>query len=179
MAKREKNTDMLWDMKVMLSECEGIELWVASNIVDLIEDGCTIPFIARYRKERSNNMEADKLRTVVSGYEKLKVVQQKAGNAIKSIAKAGKMTDALDTTIRSACTLDEIEHLYAPFKTGSKSTLAERARKLGLEPAAVSILGKCCNINMQSLVQPGLKDLQVLRLSEYSNPTIIYCIPRR
>ncbi|XP_078000990.1 S1 RNA-binding domain-containing protein 1-like [Glandiceps talaboti] len=151
--------DMLWDMSFALAESENIDEWVANNITQLVDDGCTIPFIARYRKENTKGMEPDKLREVVSAYDQLKRVQNKAANVIKQIKKVGKMDDSLNTSIRCARTMEELDHLYTPYKTGSKTTLAERARKLGLESAATLWMKSPGGINIQSYVKPEIKGL--------------------
>ncbi|XP_070577340.1 S1 RNA-binding domain-containing protein 1-like [Ptychodera flava] len=150
---------MLWDTKSVLAEQEDIDRWVAGNIIQLADDGCTIPFIARYRKEKTNNMDVDKLRQVIHSYDQLKTVQTKATYVIKQIDKAGKMNNLLNETIRSSKSIEELEHVYAPYKTGSKSTLAERARKLGLEEPAKLILNNPCRLQISSYVQYGKEGL--------------------
>jgi transcriptional accessory protein Tex/SPT6 len=73
-------------------------------------------------------------------YENLKAVQEKCSKLLSTLEKAGKSSPAVRQALTSARSLSELDHAYAPFKTGSKASLAERARKLGLEPTAFEIL---------------------------------------
>ncbi|CAH1264026.1 SRBD1 [Branchiostoma lanceolatum] len=146
---------MLWEAAHVLSDRLDIYDYIAANVIELLDEGCTVPFIARYRKEKTDNMEAEKLREVQAAYEELKGVQLKACNVVKQVEKQGKMTDGLLAAVRRSTTIEELEHLYAPYKVGSKATLAERARQLGLEPAAVGLLSQPHTYRPQQLVRPG------------------------
>lgn len=68
------NTDTYWEVDDVISENLDLPKWSTKNVVRLLEDGCTIPFIARYRKEKTGGMEVDKLRDVQSQLEDLKYV---------------------------------------------------------------------------------------------------------
>nr|CAB3266554.1 S1 RNA-binding domain-containing protein 1-like [Phallusia mammillata] len=109
----------------------------AEKLIKMIEkDECTVPFIARYRKEATNQMEADKLRQFVDALTQLRDVQKKAETMIKNIEKQGKLDTKLERSICQAETKEELNHLFAPFKGDRKHTLADRARTIGLEEAA-------------------------------------------
>ncbi|XP_078593660.1 S1 RNA-binding domain-containing protein 1-like [Branchiostoma floridae x Branchiostoma japonicum] len=153
---------MLWETAYVLADRQDIDNYIAANIIELLDEGCTVPFIARYRKEKTGNMEAEKLREVQTVYEELKGVQQKACNVVKQVEKQGKMTEGLLSAIRRSTTTEELEHLYAPYKVGSKATLAERARQLGLEPAAMAVLSQPHSYRPQQLVRAGQEGLQSL-----------------
>ncbi|XP_033647273.1 S1 RNA-binding domain-containing protein 1-like isoform X2 [Asterias rubens] len=148
---------MNWNIVDLLSQSVYEKYWAVRNVVDLVEEGCSVPFIARYRKERTNNMEADKIREVVSKLEELKSVQIKATTAVKQIEKSGKMTDRLLNAFKNAETIEEVKVLFVPYKTGAKTTLAERARKLGLDPAAESLLRWPAKFQLTHFVDSGVK----------------------
>ncbi|XP_041352808.1 S1 RNA-binding domain-containing protein 1-like [Gigantopelta aegis] len=129
-----------WKIPEVISENVDVSLDVSFNVVKLLDEGATIPFIARYRKEQTGNMEVDKLREISSLVEELKTVESKIASVSAVINSQGNMSQSLNASLRNARTLHEVELLYAPFKPGHKGSLAERARKLGLEPPAMKIL---------------------------------------
>ncbi|XP_033125800.1 S1 RNA-binding domain-containing protein 1-like [Anneissia japonica] len=114
--------------------------WAVVNVVKLLDSDHTVPFIARYRKEQTNNMEVKQIREVQFCLIELRLVESKASNIFKQITKQGKMTTGVRRSIQRAHSIEELDHIFAPFKTGSKSSLAERAKKAGLEPAAMRVL---------------------------------------
>ncbi|XP_014670466.1 PREDICTED: S1 RNA-binding domain-containing protein 1-like [Priapulus caudatus] len=159
--EEDDNSVSCWDVSSVLADEMHISPGVAGNIVHLLEDGCTIPFIARYRKENTANMDAGKLREASDVYQELVAVQTKAEVVCKQISKQGKLTAPVKAALAHSHSMVEIEHIYAPFKTGSKRTLAERARTLGLEPIATEILqGR--NVNPCRFLQPNKKGLQTM-----------------
>ncbi|ESP04111.1 hypothetical protein LOTGIDRAFT_136816 [Lottia gigantea] len=163
MAKGEAADELLplWRVEEVISETLGIDVGVADNVINLLEDGATIPFIARYRKEQTKDLEVEKLREIDKLVKDLTVVRGKINTVHGSISKLGKMTSGLAESLQNAQSLDEIEILYAPFKPGHKGTLAERAKKLGLEPTALMILdGK--QFNLQKLVNKQEKELNTI-----------------
>ncbi|XP_072027539.1 S1 RNA-binding domain-containing protein 1-like [Amphiura filiformis] len=151
---------MAWNLTDMVVQkiCEE-EPWAVANVLKLLDDGCSIPFISRYRKEMTNGMQAEKIRDVAAAGEELKTVEVKVAAVFKQVTKSGKMTGGLKGALRNARTIEEVEHLYAPYKTGSKTTLAERARKLGLEPAAKVALEEPWKFNLNNFVKPSQKGL--------------------
>ncbi|XP_064596790.1 S1 RNA-binding domain-containing protein 1-like [Liolophura sinensis] len=118
-----------------------------------------IPFIARYRREQTGMMDVDKLREVHNLLEELRSVRTKIKSVAQSIEKAGKLSEELKTLLASSQSLPEIEHLYAPYKEGSKGTLAARAKELGLEPLALSVLNDPNRVNFSSWIKQGKKGL--------------------
>ncbi|XP_029449207.1 S1 RNA-binding domain-containing protein 1 isoform X2 [Rhinatrema bivittatum] len=153
---------MNWDLPQVLSETTNVEIWVCSNLIKLFQDENTIPFIARYRKELINNLDADALREVHHTLDELCTVAKKAHMLSQKLKKEGKLSACLLTSLLNCRTLEEIDHVYAPFKTGSKGTKAQRARQLGLESAALALLENPVELELFSFVKPNIKGLSTL-----------------
>ncbi|KAM9316831.1 S1 RNA-binding domain-containing protein 1 [Gastrophryne carolinensis] len=156
-------TDMNWNLVEVLSERTNVEPWVCSNLIKLFQDDNTIPFISRYRKELINNIEPDEVREVQQTLEELRTVSKKAHNLMEKLRKEGKMNPSLHTAMLNCKTMDEIEHVYTPFKTGSKGTKAQRARQLGLEAAAKALIETPQQLNMFSYIQKTTEGLSTLQ----------------
>ncbi len=109
------------------------------NAVKLIDDGNTIPFIARYRKEATGGLSDEILRNLNERLSYLRNLENRKGEVIKSIDEQGKLTDELTIAISSAETLAEVEDLYRPYKQ-KKKTRATVAKAKGLEPLAQIII---------------------------------------
>ncbi|XP_036922532.1 S1 RNA-binding domain-containing protein 1 isoform X2 [Sturnira hondurensis] len=155
--------EMSWDIVQVLSERTSIEPWVCANIIRLFNDDNTIPFIVRYRKELINNLDADYLREVQQTLEELRAVAKKVRSTIQKIKKEGKMSECLLRALLDCKTFEELEHVSAPYKTGSKGTKAQRARQLGLEEAARTLLENPGVLNLLSYVRPDVKGLSALQ----------------
>ncbi|XP_053314880.1 S1 RNA-binding domain-containing protein 1 [Spea bombifrons] len=155
--------DMNWNFVEVLSEKTNVDPWVCSNLIQLFQDENTIPFIARYRKELINNLDADALREVQQGLEELRSVAKKAHNLIEKLKKEGKLISSLQTAMLNSKTMDELEHVYAPFKTGSKGTKAQRARQLGLETAAKALIETPGQLNLYSYINNNVEGLSTLQ----------------
>lgn len=113
----------------------------SENILKLIDDGNTIPFIARYRKEMHGSMDDQKLREISERYEYLQNLDKRRNEVRSSIENLGKMTDELLAALEGAATLTEIEDVYRPYKPKRK-TRASVAREKGLEPLAEVIFAQ-------------------------------------
>ena len=111
------------------------------NTVKLIDEGNTIPFIARYRKEVTGGLSDEILRDLGERLNYLRNLETRKAEVIKSIDEQGKLTDELTIAIASAETLAEVEDLYRPFKQ-KKKTRATVAKAKGLEPLANIILAQ-------------------------------------
>ena len=105
------------------------------NVVQLLDEGNTIPFIARYRKELHGAMDDTSLRTLEERLQYLRGLAERRETVKKSISEQGKLTDGLAAAIDSAKTLAEVEDLYRPYKQ-RRRTRATAAREKGLEPLA-------------------------------------------
>ncbi|XP_044735468.1 S1 RNA-binding domain-containing protein 1 isoform X3 [Chrysoperla carnea] len=129
-----------WTEEQWLAESNQISVPVARNIIKLFENDNSLPFIARYRRDLTNNMTPEDLRAVKESYEILINVEKKADNVLKSLKTQGMLENRIKYAVLNARTIDEIDHIYAPYKPGSKKTLAERAKELGLEEVALNYL---------------------------------------
>jgi len=108
------------------------------NVVALIDEGATIPFIARYRKELHGSMDDQLLRTLADRLQYLRNLEQRIEEIRTSIENQGKLTDELSAAIDSAETLAEVEDLYLPYKQ-KRRTRATIAKEKGLEPLALKL----------------------------------------
>ena len=107
--------------------------------VSLLDEGNTIPFIARYRKEMTGEMDEEVLRTLESRLNYLRNLDKRKAEITANITEQGKMTVELAEKIAQAQILQELEDLYLPYKQ-KKKTRASVARAKGLEPLALAIL---------------------------------------
>ena len=105
----------------------------------LLEEGATVPFIARYRKEATGNLDEVQIIAVRDRLEQLRALDERRAAVLKSIEEQGKLTPELKEAIEAAETLARVEDLYLPYKP-KKETRADKARKRGLEPLAEKIL---------------------------------------
>ena len=105
------------------------------NVVRLLDEGNTIPFIARYRKELHGAMDDTALRTLAERLQYLRNLTDRKEAVKKSVAEQGKLTEALSAAIDAAATLAEVEDLYRPYKQ-KRRTRATMAREKGLAPLA-------------------------------------------
>ena len=105
----------------------------------LLEEGATVPFIARYRKEATGNLDEVQIIAIRDRLEQLKALDERRAAVLKSIEEQGKLTPELKEAIEAAETLARVEDLYLPYKP-KKETRADKARKRGLEPLAEKIL---------------------------------------
>jgi len=105
------------------------------NLINLHEEGNTVPFIARYRKEQTGGMDENEIREIIEEYEYLLNLKARKDEVLKRIEEKGKLTDKLKNAIIKAATLKEVDDLYAPYKSKRK-TKADIAREHGLQPLA-------------------------------------------
>ena len=105
------------------------------NTIDLIDQGNTIPFIARYRKEMTGAIDDQVLREFVDRFEYLKNLEKRKDEVRKSITEQGKLTPELEAAVQAAATLTELEDLYRPYRPKRK-TRASVARAKGLQGLA-------------------------------------------
>ncbi len=115
-----------------------LQSWQVENVVGLIDDGNTIPFIARYRKEAHGTLDDQTLREISERLEYLRNLDKRREEVRSSIEAQEKLTDEIAAALDKAATLAEIEDIYRPFKPKRK-TRASVARERGLEPLAAAI----------------------------------------
>ena len=106
------------------------------NTLALLDAGCTIPFIARYRKERTGNLNEVQIAQISEHYEKLQELEKRKETILKTIGEQGALTTELESRIRQCYVSSELEDLYLPYKP-KRRTRAQVAREQGLEPLAV------------------------------------------
>ena len=116
----------------------GVKEFQVQNTIKLIDDGNTIPFIARYRKEATGGLSDEVLRNLNDRLTYLRNLNKRKEEISKSIEEQGKMTDELKIQIENAIILSEVEDIYRPYKQ-KKRTRASIAKEKGLEPLATII----------------------------------------
>ena len=114
------------------------EKYVAATL-SLLEEGCTIPFIARYRKERTGSLDEVQIAAISDRYEKLLEIQKRKETIIKTINDLDKMTPQLQERIDKCWDATELEDIYLPYKP-KRRTRAQVAREQGLEPLALLLM---------------------------------------
>ena len=112
-----------------------------ANVIALLDEGNTIPFIARYRKELHGAMDDTTLRTLAERLEYLRGLQERRDTVKKSIEEQGKLTDELSAAIDEAATLAALEDIYRPYKP-KRRTRATVAKEKGLEPLALALFAQ-------------------------------------
>ena len=122
----------------ILSKELGQKLEYVENVITLMDEGNTIPFIARYRKEMHGTMDDTTLRNLETRLTYLRNLQQRRDEVKKSIENQGKLTAELSAAIDQATTMAEVEDLYRPYKQ-KRRTRGSVAREKGLEPLAAAI----------------------------------------
>ena len=135
------------------------------NVVRLLDEGNTIPFIARYRKELHGAMDDTTLRSLEERLGYLRSLDQRRQEVKRSIENQGKLTEELSVAIDGAATLAEVEDLYRPYKQ-KRRTRATVAREKGLEPLAEAIFG-------QSAKLPPLEELAKDYVDEEKSVTTV------
>lgn len=142
------------DIKLILLKEFGLKQWQIDNTLNLIDEGNTIPFIARYRKELTGSLSDEVLRDLHDRLTYLRNLETRKEQVLSSIEEQGKLTDAIKAALVKAMTLVEVEDIYRPYKQ-KKRTRATIAKEKGLEPLALVIY-----------MQKESKDIQVIA-SEY------------
>lgn len=117
----------------------GLAAQGVDNTIALLDEGCTIPFISRYRKERTGNMDEVQIAHIAEMLAKLKELAKRKETILKSIEDQGKLTDELKKRIDATWESSELEDIYLPYKP-KRRTRAQIARELGLEPLAMMIM---------------------------------------
>ena len=123
----------------LIAESTHISEKSVNATITLLDEGCTIPFIARYRKERTGNLNEIQITQISEQYERLKEVQKRKETILKSIREQEKLTPELQKRIEDCWDSTELEDIYLPYKP-KRHTRAEIARQKGLEPLATLIM---------------------------------------
>jgi protein Tex len=119
----------------LISSETNISQKQVANTIALLDEGATIPFISRYRKELTGSLDEVEVGTIKERYEKLQEIQKRRESILKTIDEQGLLTDELKQQISATWNATELEDLYLPYKPKRK-TRAVKAKELGLEPLA-------------------------------------------
>lgn len=142
--------------KIIASEL-NISNSQVEKTINLIDEGNTIPFIARYRKEVTGNLSDEQLRNLDERLTYLRNLEQRKNEVISSIESQGKMTDEIMVSLDNAITLAEVEDIYRPYKQ-KKKTRASEAKRKGLEPLAINIKEQKDKTPLSKVVENFLND---------------------
>lgn len=123
----------------MIAAALALSEKAVENTLELLEEGCTIPFISRYRKEKTGNMDEVKIEAVAQANEKYKEMAKRKETILKTIGDQGKLSAELQQRIDNCWDATELEDIYLPFKP-KRRTRAQVAREQGLEPLAQLLL---------------------------------------
>ena len=145
----------------MIGKALGLSERSVCNTLQLLDEGCTIPFISRYRKERTGGLDEVQITAISDAYDKLKEISKRKDTVVKTISDQGKMTDDLQRRIDACWDANELEDIYMPFKP-KRRTKAQVAREQGLEPLSlILMMQRERNIEAaaQRFVKEGVKDV--------------------
>jgi len=122
-----------------IARATNLDIKNIRNVIKLSEEGATIPFISRYRKEMTGSMDEVAVAGVLESYKKLLEIDDRRESILKNIDEQGKLTPELRSTIENAQSLTELEDIYLPYKP-KKKTRAGIAKEKGLEPLAAILM---------------------------------------
>ncbi|WP_290919503.1 Tex family protein [Halodesulfovibrio sp.] len=141
--------------KIIAQELGLNEKNVAS-VLDLLAEGATVPFIARYRKEATGSLDEVAIADIRDKHEVLTALNKRRDSIIASLTERDQLTDKLTTALQQATTLSQLEDIYLPYKP-KRRTRAQTAREKGLEPLA-NLLFEQENCKLSSLVAAYISD---------------------
>ena len=122
-----------------ISHSLSLPLQSVSAVLTLLNEGCTIPFISRYRKERTGGLDEVQITNISDLYDRLKELGKRKETILKTIREQKKLTPELEARIRACMDSTELEDIYLPYKP-KRRTRAQIAREQGLEPLALAIM---------------------------------------
>lgn len=123
----------------LVSKDTGVKSSQAEQVIKLLEEGNTVPFIARYRKEQTGSLDEVQIKAVEDRYNYIQQLEQRKEEILRLIDEQGKLTEELTTSINNATVLQRVEDLYRPYKQ-KRRTKATIAKEKGLEPLATLIM---------------------------------------
>ena len=153
------NTEIIKTMSIELNISEK----QIENVLSLLQEGATVPFIARYRKEKTDGLNEDQIREISKVYEYQMNLQQRKEDVIRLIDEKGMLTEDLRNQILKAEKLSEVEDYYRPFKE-KKKTKASVAKAKGLEPFALDILKLSRQFDLEAAAQKYLNEEELAEL---------------
>ena len=144
------------DLTRQIAENLNLTIQQINHTIQLLQDDNTVPFIARYRKEITGNLDEVQIREIQNEWQRLSNLEKRRKTIISSISSQGKLTDQINKSLLSANSLTALEDLYQPFRP-KRRTRGMVAREKGLEPLAQSILNQeIIEIPLQTFVKPYL-----------------------
>ncbi|HBI84654.1 MAG TPA: RNA-binding transcriptional accessory protein [Alcaligenaceae bacterium] len=179
-AQSDFNLDAQARITAQLAQELNIRPQQVASVIELLNDGATVPFIARYRKEATGGLDDTVLRNLDSRLLYLRDLEERRGAILGSISEQGKLTPELEKELKLADTKQRLEDLYAPYKP-KRRTRAQIAREAGLEPLADAILADTtcdpailaaqylnaeANINDAKAALDGARDILAERYAE-------------
>lgn len=123
----------------LVSKDTGVKSSQAEQVIKLLEEGNTVPFIARYRKEQTGSLDEVQIKAVEDRYNYIQQLEQRKEEILRLIDEQGKLNEELTTSINNATVLQRLEDLYRPYKQ-KRRTKATIAKEKGLEPLATLIM---------------------------------------
>lgn len=127
------------DPVAFMVEKTDTEAQYVRNLIELLNEGATIPFIARYRKERTGSMDEVRIGEIKTLYEQYQELEKRKASVLESIGQQEKLTSALEKQIKECRDIRTLEDIYLPYKP-KKQTRASKARAKGLEPLAAILM---------------------------------------
>ncbi len=145
------------EINELLAQEFSLTLNHTNNIIALMDEGATVPFIARYRKEMTGSCDDQTLRSFADRLTYLRNLEDRKNSVIGLITEQGNMTDEIMTALQGASTLTEVEDIYRPFKP-KKKTRASVAIAKGLQPLADAMLKQDKNVNLEELAKEYISE---------------------
>lgn len=136
------------DILGVISQEFAVQRWQTEALAKLLDEGNTLPFIARYRKEQHGSIDDQKLRDMSDRLTALRKLDERRNEIVESMTKLGVINDALRADIDRAVTLGELEDIYRPYRP-KRRTRASIAREKGLEPLAEKLLLQLPGMDVQ------------------------------
>jgi uncharacterized protein len=144
------------DLAYIAKTCQ-VQMHQAHNVIQMLEEGMTVPFISRYRKEKTNNLDELGVNKINENYGYVKELNDRKETVLKTIDSQGKLTDELKKKIEETYSKTELEDIYLPYKP-KRRTKATIAKEKGLEPLAVSILDETVPEPVGVLAEPYISE---------------------
>jgi len=157
--------DTVTDYSPMIAQTLKIKTGQVAAAIQLLDDGNTVPFIARYRKEMTGTLDEEQLRSVQTEVERLRTLDERKAAVLASIIDQGKLNPELEEKIKAAMTLTAVEDLYAPYKP-KRRTRASVAREKGLQGLADMILQQVRSGQTPEKAAEAFLNEQVLTVEE-------------
>lgn len=137
------------NIPTVLSQKFGIKESYCENLINLLDEGCTVPFIARYRKEMHGSCDDQTIRSFADALNQLRNLDKRKEEVIKLLTEQGNLTEELQKQIDDATTVTEVEDIYRPFRPKRK-TRASVAIAAGLQPLADALLWQDKNLDIKA-----------------------------